>query len=75
MSFAYWQAVEAMFYKRSSETALGIGHMLQLAQAQIERRLLPIKVPLYCARSELFETIFQYNFVFLYLKLNDFIGN
>ncbi|CAM6083172.1 unnamed protein product [Calypogeia fissa] len=40
------KAVEAMFHRRSSETALGIGHMLQLAQSQIQRRLLPIKAQL-----------------------------
>ncbi|KAG6552860.1 hypothetical protein Mapa_005515 [Marchantia paleacea] len=40
------KAVEAMFHRRSSETALGLGHMLQLAQSQILRRLSPLKAQL-----------------------------
>ncbi|KAL3684666.1 hypothetical protein R1sor_002688 [Riccia sorocarpa] len=40
------KAIEAMFHRRSFETALGLSLMLQLAQSQILRRLTPLKMQL-----------------------------
>lgn len=41
-----WQAVRAVYHRRNSETVQGMSNMVELAQCQIRKYLLPLKVRL-----------------------------
>lgn len=47
MQFLFvWQAVRAVYHRRNSETVQGMSNMVELAQCQIKKHLLPLKVRL-----------------------------
>lgn len=45
-SLFVWQAVRAVYHRRNSETVQGMSNMVELAQCQIKKHLLPLKVRL-----------------------------